>query len=30
MADRSGTPFVIEYSLAPDARDKTGVQALTN
>ena len=30
MADRSGTPFVIEHSLSPDASTKTGVQGITN
>lgn len=28
--DRSRTPFVVEYSLAPGASNKDGVQALTN
>ncbi len=30
MIDRSKTPFVVEYSLAPGAKNKSGVQALTN
>lgn len=30
MPDRSKTPFVVEYSLAPGAVNKSGVQALTN